>query len=152
MSTMKNIPIPVVTEGQNHRDADEATARQWLEDSAKTATALDFDAHMNLISRKVAVRGVPEVEVVDYAAWEKACRKEFADKVLEEVSYRGFSFVAGNVQRIMFKTIECIKARGEDVKEHGLEVVIEKEDDGVWRAIQERILSPEEVIHDGIDA
>ena len=52
----------------------------------------------------------------------------------------------------MFKTIECIKARGEDVKEHGLEVVIEKEDDGVWRAIQERILSPEEVIHDGIDA
>jgi hypothetical protein len=42
MSTMKNIPIPVVTEGQNHRDADEATARQWLEDSAKTATALDL--------------------------------------------------------------------------------------------------------------
>jgi 2-polyprenyl-3-methyl-5-hydroxy-6-metoxy-1,4-benzoquinol methylase len=53
----------------------EAIAHQWMADSAHTANTHDFDSHMDLISKKVAVRGVPDVELVDYDAWEKQCRK-----------------------------------------------------------------------------
>lgn len=126
---MKNIPIRVVTEDQNLQEVDTAIARQWLADSARTASALDLQAHMNLISRKVAVRGVRDVDVVGYEAWEKQCRQEFADKVLEKVFYRGFKLVVANDKQIMFKTIECIKAKDAEIVEHGLEVVIAKEDD-----------------------
>ena len=150
MSTMKNIPIPVVTEDQSRRNADEAIALKWLDDSASTATALDLDAHMNLISKDVAVHGVPDVDLVDYKAWEKQCRKEFADNVLEQVSYRGFVMIGRKEDLIMFKTVERIKGKDADASEHGLEVVLKLEDDGVWRVLQQRILSAEEVAHDGI--
>ena len=147
---MKNIPIRVVTDAQNKTEASEAIAKKWLEDSARTATALDFDAHMQLISRQVAVHGVPDLDIIRYDDWAKQCRHEFAGKVLEKVTYRGFKLVGRNDNRIMFKTVECIKPRGANTVEQGLEVIIEEEKDGVWRVIQERILSAEEVAHDGI--
>jgi ketosteroid isomerase-like protein len=48
----------------------------------------------------------------------------------------------------MFKTVETIKTNEGKSHENGLEVVLEKEDDGKWRVRQERILPPEEVEHD----
>ena len=145
---MKDLPNNVTAIPTDAQEASKAIARQWLEDSARTASAHDFDSHMDLISKKVTVRGVPNVELVEYDAWAKQCRDEFSSKLIEQVSYRGFKFIVASNERIMFKTVETIKTNEGKSTENGLEVVLEKEDDGKWRVRQERILPPEEVAHD----
>ena len=145
---MKDSHNNATAKSTDTQKASEAIAHQWMADSARTASAHDFDSHMDLISKKVAVRGVPDVELVDYDAWAKQCRKEFSSKLIEQVSYRGFKFIVASDKRIMFKTVETIKTNEGKSHENGLEIVIEKEDDGKWRVRQERILSPEEIEHD----
>ncbi len=145
---MKDLPNNVTAIPTDSQEASEAIAHQWMADSARTASAHDFDSHMDLISKKVTVRGVPDVELVNYDAWAKQCHKEFTSKLIEQVSYRGFKFIVASDERIMFKTVETIKTSEGKSNENGLEVVLEKEDDGKWRVRQERILPPEEVAHD----
>ncbi len=50
----------------------------------------------------------------------------------------------------MFKTYETITGTDCTVNAQGIEVLLELEDDGKWRATQERILPPDEVEHDGL--
>ena len=147
---MKDIPIRVVTEKRSSEQAQTSIAQQWLEDSARTASAGDLEAHMALISKSVAVHGVPGQERVDYENWRRQCEHEFSEGLIQMVSYQGFKLVATNQNQIMFKTVEAIETREGETSENGIEVIIEQEQDGVWRVIQERIMSDEEVRHDRI--
>ena len=49
---------------------------------------------------------------------------------------------------IMFKTYETVEATDGSINAQGIEVIIEKEEDGQWRAIQERVLSDDETEFD----
>lgn len=145
---MKEIPIKAVPLSTKTEETSESIARQWMADSARTATARDFESHMDLISKNVTVRGVLGFDLIQYNDWASQCRKEFSSGLIEQVSYRGFKFIVASENRIMFKTLETIKTKDGESKENGVEILIEKEDDGKWRVRQERILTPEEVAHD----
>ncbi len=127
-------------------------AQQWLDASARTATEKQFDAHFNLISRRVRVTGIPGIESVSYQDWARQSEKEFKDNVLKSVSYKGLKVVASNEKQIMFQTLETIVANDGLKKSQGIEVVLEKEEDGVWRVIQERVMPREEAQHFGLIA
>jgi len=119
-------------------------AREWLDAVERTARALDYGAHMNLISKRVQVFGTPGFEVIDYADWARQCQHEFSENVLANVSYMGLKVMVAQPQRIMFRTVERVEATDGTCDEHGLEVLLELEDDGQWRVVQEKILSDEE--------
>ena len=125
-------------------------AKQWLNASAQTATAKDFDAHMNLISKHVQLFGVPGFEVIDYNHWARQCRHEFAQGLLHKVSYKGLKMITETQTRIMFKTVETLESSDGSTHINGLEVILKKERDNVWRLTQQRILSSEEMAHDGL--
>lgn len=129
---------------------DSAVAREWLEASARTANAKDYEAHMDLISRKVQVFGIPGLEVIGYDDWAKQSRHEFDTGVLRKVSYNGLKVQVMTPGRVMFKTIESVEANDGAVQAHGVEIILEKEQDGKWRVVQERVLSREEAEHDGL--
>ncbi|MCK5918556.1 MAG: hypothetical protein KAG34_09025 [Cocleimonas sp.] len=131
-------------------DANSATtiAQQWLDDSARTATNKQFEEHFNLISKRVKVTGVEGFESVSYEDWARQSEQEFKDGVLKSVSYDGLKIQATNDYQIMFKTVESVLATDGKHKSHGLEILLEKEKDGVWRAKQERVLSDAEARHD----
>ena len=129
---------------------DSTIAREWLEASARTANAKDYDAHMNLISRKVQVFGVPGIEVIGYDDWAKQCKHEFEIGLLKKVSYDGMKVQVMTPGRVMFKTIETVEASDGTINAQGVEIVLEKEADGKWRVAQERILTREEAEHDGL--
>ncbi|MGB0849396.1 MAG: nuclear transport factor 2 family protein, partial [Thiolinea sp.] len=116
-------------------------AQEWMDASAKTATERDFDAHFNLISKKVRVTGVPGFESISYDDWARASEKDFKDGVLVSVTYNGLKMTAHNDTQIMFKTLETILANDGSQKMQGVEVLIELEEDGVWRVIQERVMT-----------
>lgn len=125
-------------------------AQDWMDASAKTATEGDFEAHFNLISPKVQVTGVPGFESISYDDWARAAEKDFKEGTLESVSYDGLKLSANNETQIMFKTLETIHVNDGTKKTQGVEILIEKEEDGVWRVIQERVMTGAEIRHVGL--
>ena len=125
-------------------------AQQWLDASAFTATNKQFDAHFNLISKQVRVTGVTGFESVSYDDWARQSKQEFEDNILKSVSYAGLKLLATNDYQIMFKTVESVVANDGMRKAQGVEIMLEREEDGVWRVKQERVLSEDEARHDGL--
>ncbi len=128
----------------------EAIAQQWLDASALTASKNDFDAHFNLISPKVQVTGVPGFESISYDDWARAAEKDFKEGTLQGVSYEGLKMNAHNDTQIMFKTLETIFVNDGTKKTQGVEILLELEEDGVWRVIQERVMTGNEIRHVGL--
>jgi hypothetical protein len=118
---------------------------EFLAVMAETANKLDFDAHMNLISKDVSVYGVPGFEVITYEDWFNQCQHEFENKLLKKVSYDGLNLLAETADRIMFKSVETVEG---SINTSGIEFIIQKEDDGQWRVGQERILPDDELEND----
>ncbi len=121
---------------------------EFLAVMAETANNLDFDAHMNLISKDVSVYGVPGFEVITYDDWFNQCQHEFENKMLKKVSYEGLNILAETADRIMFKSIETVEGNDGSTNTSGIEFIIQKEDDGQWRVGQERILPDDELESD----
>ncbi len=121
---------------------------EFLAVMAETANKLDFEEHMNLISKQVSVYGVPDFEVISYDDWFRQCKHEFENKLLKKISYQGLNILAQTTDRVMFKSIETIEANDDSIKSNGIEFIIQKEDDGQWRVVQERILPDDELDSD----
>lgn len=124
------------------------TAQQFLDAMASTANALDFDAHMNLISKDVAVFGLPGFQVIGYQDWYNQCQDEFSNKMLKRVSYQGMDVTAETPEKITFKSIETVEGSDGMTNTNNIEFIIHKEDDGQWRVSQERILAKDEPEYD----
>jgi len=130
----------------------EQIAKQWLEKAITTAANKDHAAHMNLISKKVTLQGVPGFENIGYDAWAAQTQHEFENNVLKSISYKGFKPLKSTQTHIMFKTFETVEANDGTVNAQGIEILLEKEDDAQWRLVQERILPEDEASHDGFFA
>jgi len=115
---------------------------------ADTANRLDFSAHMNLISKQVKVYGVPNFEEITYDDWYRQCEQEFKDSVLKGVSYAGVNIIEETPERITFKSIETVEGNDGNVNENYIEFIIQRENDGAWRVVQERILPMYELASD----
>lgn len=123
-----------------------------LQEMARSANEKDLTAHMELISQEVSVFGIPGFDVIGYDDWARQCQHEFDNNILKSVSYGPMKVVAHAPGRIMFKTLETVEANDGTRNSNGVEIIIQKEDDGKWRVLQERILPQDEAAHDGIVA
>ncbi|NNF97112.1 MAG: hypothetical protein HKM94_09320 [Halobacteria archaeon] len=123
-------------------------AEQWLLDAVRTANAKDHEAHIDLISKRISLQGVPGFESIGYEDWSRQCQHEFENNLLKSVRYDGFKLVADTATRIMFKTYETVEATDGTTNAQGVEMLLEKEEDGKWRLVQERILPADETAHD----
>lgn len=125
-------------------------AETWLKASATSAAEKDHETHMNLISRQVSLTGVPGFETINFDAWSSQCKHEFENDLIKDVGYKGLKILVATDTRIMFKTLETVEATDGTTNTHGIEVMLEKEDDGQWRLKQERVLPDDESRHDGL--
>lgn len=125
-------------------------AQQWLQASATTLNNKNLVGHLDLISKKVSLTGIPGFDNIDYDAWSSQCQHEFENNLVRNAEYQGLKLLAGSEDRVMFKTLETIEATDGTRVSQGIEVLIEKEADGTWRVIQERVLDDDESRHDGL--
>ena len=109
-----------------------------------------FRSHMALISKKVSLQGVPGYDNIGYDAWAAQTQHEFAQNILKAVRYDGFKLVTATDSHIMFKTFETVEANDGSSNAQGVEMLLEKEADGHWRLVQERILPVDEARHAGL--
>jgi len=122
----------------------ETVINQWLSDVSRTVAVHDHAAHMALISRSVSLLGVPGYDNIGYEAWSRQCKHEFANQLIANVDYGTVRIRVVTDKRIKFMTYESVTAHDGNVNTQGIECLLEKEDDGKWRLVQERILADEE--------
>jgi hypothetical protein len=130
----------------------ETIAQHWLQSIIKTAANKNHSEHMDLISRRVSLQGVPGFENIGYDDWSAQTQYEFENNILKSVSYSGFKLMKATSKHIMFKTFETIEANDKTINAQAIEVLLERENDEKWRLVQERILPPDEAQHDGLIA
>jgi ketosteroid isomerase-like protein len=118
-------------------------AQQFRDTMAATANALDLEQHMNLVSNDVSVFGVP-----GFDDWFNPCKHEFENRPLKQVSYEGLDALAETPDKIMFESVETVEGVDGTVNTHGIEFIIQKEDDGNWRVRQERLFPEDELESD----
>lgn len=119
-------------------------AEAWTLACCETLERRDLDGHMNLISRQVKVFGLADLDVVDYNFWLKQVQEQFAGGVVTSLSYYLNSVKAESDSLIKFTAMEYLTDNAGEKHENPLLVVLAKEEDGVWRAIEEKILDKEE--------
>lgn len=129
----------------------EETVQQWLQEISRTVAARDHAGHMRLISHAVALLGVPGFENIGFDDWSKQCQHEFSNGLIQSVDYGKIRIRVITGKRIMFMTYETVTASDGSRNAQGIECVLEKEDDGHWRLVQERIMSPDETRQYGLD-
>ena len=128
----------------------ETIAKEWLQQATDTAANKDHTGHMNLISKKVSLQGVPGYENIGYEEWAAQTKHEFENNILKSVRYKGFKSISITSLHIMFKTLETVEANDGTINAQGIEILLEHERDGQWRLVQERILPTDEATHDGL--
>jgi len=117
------------------------TPEKFLSEMAETANTHNLEAHMNLISKVVKVHGFPEFDVITYNDWFNQCKQEFEDKLLVNVSYKNLHTLSETTDEIRFVAVENVYARDGQENTNCIEFTINKENDGQWRVVHERIIS-----------
>jgi len=115
-------------------------AEQWLTHAAETAGQKDLKGHMGMISKRVSVQGVPGFDSIDYDIWYKQCRHQFENAMIKSVAYKGFNLISSTETEIIFSVFEMVLGTDGGLNEQIVEMSLEKEDDDVWRLVQERVL------------
>ena len=109
----------------------------------ETAIEGDHAGHMAMISKDVAVHGIPGFQVIGYDDWSRQCAEEFPQNLIRAISYDGIQVTSQTDAVICFEALETIEARDGKVNRHRLEIFIAREADDEWRIVQERVLSPQ---------
>ena len=117
----------------------EKIAKQWLADAAYSASQKDLETLTGMISKRVSLQGVPGFDNIDFDAWSAQCNNQFENGTMVSVTYKGLELISVTDSHIKLKTIEAVLATDGTVNRHGVEMLLEKEDDGVWRLIREQV-------------
>ena len=115
-------------------------AEQWLTHAADSAGQKDLKGHMEMISKRVSVLGVPGFDNIDYDIWYKQCRHQFENAMIKSVAYKGYNSISATETQVIFSVFEAVVGTDGTLNEQIVEMSLEKEDDDVWRLVKERVL------------
>ena len=89
-------------------------------------------------------------DVIGCDDWARKCTHEFGTNVLKSVSYQGIKMLDATDSSVRFRTYETVEGTDGTVNSQGIEVLLQREGDGKWRVVQERVLRPLETAQDGL--
>jgi len=127
-------------------DRAQQIAEQWLTEASESAGQKDLERHMGMISKRVHVLGVPGFDNIDYDIWYKQCRHQFENAMIKSIAYKGFSLISAAATQILFTVFETVMGTDGTLNEQIVEMSLEKEDDDMWRLVQERVLIENEAM------
>jgi len=122
----------------------EEIVNAWALASCETLEQHDIKAHMGLISKEVKVYGLANHEFVDYNFWHNQVKEQFSQGLVKSLRYYLHSMRADSDSLILFTAMEYLTDKDGKEHESPLEVALAKEEDGVWRVIQEKVLTEDE--------
>lgn len=117
----------------------EVDIRNWLKNLTETVNAKDLKKHMDLISKKVIVYGMPSGKELNYDGWQQRRKSEFKLNAIKSLSYDKLKIKNIGLRRLTFTIQEVIDASNGDLAIINKEIILEQEKDNKWRAVEETI-------------
>jgi len=125
-------------------------AKQWLAEAPTTACEKKYNEHMDLISQRISLQGMPGFDNIGYDDWTAQCKHAFENNLIKSVQYQGIKLLAESDTHIIFKTYKTVEGMDGTVNAQGVKMLLELEPDQKWRLVQECVLPEDESKHDGL--
>ncbi len=111
----------------------------WLDRMSESVKQRDLDAHMELVSKKVLVYGIPNRETLGYNDWKQRRRNEFNRQRLASLTYSNLNIKTITLRRLGFEVTEIMQATTGQKVQLEKEILLEQEADNAWRVVEETI-------------
>src|SRR5210317_1859487 len=96
-----------------------------------------------MITKRVSLQGVPGFDNIDFDAWSAQFKNQFENDTIVSITHGGLELIFDIESQIMLKSTETVLKTDGTVNQQSVEMILEREDNAVWRFVQERV-SPEE--------
>lgn len=117
----------------------ELDIRKWLSNITETVKEKDLDKHMDLVSEKVMVYGMPSGKTLSYTDWQNRRKSEFKRDLIKDLSYSELQIKNFGLRRLIFSIQEMMDGTNGDLAIIDKQVVLEQEEDNQWRVVEETI-------------
>ncbi len=115
------------------------TIQKWLDEMQHSVKEQDLDRHMALVSKRVQIYGLPRKDTLDYQQWYERRQNEFQTSRLIGLQHGTIRIKTIGLLRIAFNVDQTLISRQGLVYIINKDIMLEKEEDGVWRVIEETI-------------
>ena len=123
----------------NHHTLAEQTVRSWFMSMSGSVQSRDIEQHMQHVSKKISVYGMPSKGVISYKEWKSRRHFEFKNDELLALNYQGIRIISCSNKRITFNTSETMVGKDGKMVILDKNIIIENEDDGAWRVVEENV-------------
>ena len=113
--------------------------RNWLKSMSDSVKNRDLESHMELVSKKVQLYGIPNQDVLGYKDWYRRRRNEFNNNRLASLSYNNLNIKTITLRRLGFEVTEIMQASNGQQIQIDKEILLEQEEDKQWRVVEETI-------------
>ena len=117
----------------------ELDIQKWLSNITETIKTKDIKKHMELVSKNVAVYGLPNGKTLNYADWKKRRQSEFKRGLIKNIKYDKLSIKNFGLRRLTFKIEEVTDSSNNALLLVNKEIILEQEQDNQWRVVEETI-------------
>ena len=119
----------------------EQTIHAWCIDISQSIKLQDIDKHMQLVSQRVQVYGMPTKDTINYRQWKARRKNEFANDSLLAINFKEIRLISSTPKRLRFNTHETMLGKDGKMVLLDKNITLELEDDEVWRVIEEKVNS-----------
>jgi len=123
----------------NQHVIDLQTVQAWCLDMSQSIKQRDLDKHMQLVSKKIKVYGMPSKGVIDYKEWRARRKYEFINESLMALNHKDIKLVGSTARRLRFIANETMIGKDGKMVILNKNITLELEDDSVWRVVEENV-------------
>lgn len=117
----------------------EYTITAWCMGVSDSIKRADLDSHMGHVSRKIKVYGVPNRQMIGYRDWKARRQYEIENGEILSLNYQKIRLISSTQRRIRFSTNETTVGKNGKMLQLTKNVLLELEDDGIWRVVEENV-------------
>ena len=119
----------------------EQTVHAWCIDMSQSIQQQDIEKHMQLVSQRVQVYGMPSKDTINYRQWKARRKNEFNNDSLLAINFKGIRLISSTAKRLRFNTNETMLGKDGKMVLLDKNITLELEDNETWRVIEEKVNS-----------
>jgi len=123
----------------NQHVIDLQTVQAWCLDMSQSIKQRDLAGHMQLVSKKINVYGMPSKGVIDYKEWRARRKFEFKNESMIALNYQDIKLIGSTARRLRFSANETMLGKDGKMVILNTNFILELEDDTVWRLVEQNV-------------
>jgi len=123
----------------NEHSMVEHTIQAWCLGISGSIKHQDIDTHMQLVSKRVQVYGMPTTKSINYRQWEARRKFEFDNNEILSLNFKDTHLISSTHKRIRFSTNQTMLGTDGKMVLLDKNITLELEENQMWRVIEEKV-------------